>query len=84
MDSEKSMEIKSEKSFEIKEDRLPDSLSNNNFFHRFFNNFSALLLGRINFLDIFDVGDFFQGATFFRIFLSYLSHKKKQFERLIT
>ena len=35
MDSEKSMEIKSEKSFEIKEDRLPDSLYNNNFFTDF-------------------------------------------------
>ena len=36
-------------------DRLPDySLD------KFVNKFSALLLCKINFLDIFDVGDFFQ------------------------
>ena len=55
MDSEKSIN-----SFEIKKDRLPDYLLKNYFVYQFFNNFSALLLYKINFLHFFDTGDFFQ------------------------
>ena len=40
---------------------LPDYLLHNSFLNKFVNNFLALLLLRkINVLDIFDMGDFFQ------------------------
>ena len=42
-------------SFEIQKDRLPDYLLNS---YRFVNDFSALLLCRINDLDFFNMGDF--------------------------
>ena len=41
-------------------DRLLDYLSNNYIVYQFFNNFSALLLCKINVLDLFDVGNFFK------------------------
>ena len=55
MDSEKSINL-----FEKKMDRLLDYLSNNYIVYQFFNNFSALLLCKINVLDLFDVGNFFK------------------------
>ena len=47
-------------SFETKKDRLSDYLLDNDFFHSFVNNFSPLLLCKINGFDIFNIVDFFQ------------------------
>ena len=55
MDSEKSVN-----SFEIKKDWLTDYFLNNYFVYHCFNNFSALLLCKINVLFFFDVEDFFK------------------------
>ena len=52
MDSDKSITL-----FEMKKDRFPDYIFNNYFFDLFVNNFSSLLLCKINFLDSFDMGD---------------------------
>ena len=41
-------------------DTLPDYLLNNYCFYKLIDNFSELLLCKINVLDIFDIGDFFQ------------------------
>ena len=54
MESEKSIT-----SFKMKKGMLPEHLSNI-FFYLFVNKFSALLLCKINVLDIFNMGDFFQ------------------------
>ena len=43
-----------------KKDSLPDYWLNNFFFLQFCNNFLTLLLCKMNFFDIFDVGNFFQ------------------------
>ena len=49
---------KSINSFEMKKDGLPDYLLNNFYFYQLINNFSALLLFKINVIDIFYMGDF--------------------------
>ena len=55
--------VKSIVSFKIKKGYVTRLSIKQSFFHQFVNNFSALLLCDINFLEIFDIGGFFQ--TFF-------------------
>ena len=55
MDSEKPINL-----FERRKDKLPHYLLNNYFVCRFVNNFLVLLLWKINFLDFYEMGDFFQ------------------------
>ena len=55
MDSEKSISP-----LEMKKEWLPDHLVNNYIFYQFLNNFPALLFGKINFFNIFDMSDFFR------------------------
>ena len=45
---------------EVKKNTLPDYLWDDYFFLQFVNNFSTLLLCKINFLDIVGIGDFLQ------------------------
>ena len=51
---------KFKKLFKIKKDGLPDNLLKNYFFYQFVSNFLALLLCKINVLDIYDMGDSIQ------------------------
>ena len=57
---------------EKKKNRLPNYSFNHYFVYQFFNNFSALLLLEINFLDFFDKNDYFQTFVTSRNFLKQI------------